>query len=55
MQKYELVFMLSSKVTDSERNDFLSKFKEDFKKSILQRRYWFKRNKLWHQIYQMKW
>jgi ribosomal protein S6 len=37
MQKYDLVFMLSSKVTDSERNDFLSKFEEDFKKSILQK------------------
>ena len=36
MQKYDLVFMLSSKVTDSEKW-LLSKFEEDFKKSILQK------------------
>ncbi len=37
MQKYELVFMLSSQVQDSERKDFLSKFEEDFKKNIIQK------------------
>lgn len=37
MQKYELVLLLNSKVQESERNDFLSKFEAGFKSNIIQK------------------